>query len=136
MLQGITNKIQNIFSLPKKNNISENQTTEKSNNNSTDLSNISNTAKIFDSVNKLMDLGDSNRFSEADIDKLNPSEKAEFLKMLGESLKNGSMSYEVVEVNGKPEKHFIVNEIGDERLYGSKLSRKYYQQKNKDNSGI
>ncbi|HOP51138.1 MAG TPA: hypothetical protein PK887_11035, partial [Ignavibacteriales bacterium] len=48
----------------------------------TDKIEISNTAKAFDTVNKILDLGSSNRFSEAELDKLNPKEKEEFLKML------------------------------------------------------
>lgn len=87
---------------------------------------ISNTAKAFDAVNKILDLGNSNRFSEAELDKLNPKEKQEFLKMLSILLKKGIVGYEVLEIKGKPVKYYIVNEIGDKRTYGAKLSKKYY----------
>jgi hypothetical protein len=46
--------------------------------------------------------------------------------MLAKLLKAGVVGYEVLEVNGKPEKHYIVNEIGDERIYGAKLYKKKY----------
>jgi len=95
----------------------------------TDKIEISNTAKAFDTVNKILDLGSSNRFSEAELDKLNPKEKEEFLKMLSVLLKKGIVGYEVLEINGKPVKYYIVNEIGDRRTYGAKLSKKYYNNK-------
>lgn len=91
-----------------------------------DKAEISNTAKAFDAVNKILDLGNSNRFSEADLDKLNPKEKEEFLKMLAILLKKGVVGYEVLEIKGKPVKYYIVNEIGDTRTYGAKLSKKHY----------
>lgn len=100
----------------------------RANNNATieDKAEISNTAKAFDAVNKILDLGNSNRFSEADLDKLNPKEKEEFLKMLAILLKKGIVGYEVLEIKGKPVKYYIVNEIGDRRTYGAKLSKKHY----------
>ena len=55
---------------------------------------------------------------------LNDAEKEEFLKMLANLLKHGIIGYEILEVNGQPEKHFIVNQIGDERIYGAKLYKK------------
>lgn len=82
---------------------------------------ISNTSKAFDRLNDFMNLGKPGRM---DISDLSPEEREEFLKMLADLLKNGIVGYEVREVDGKPEKHFIVNEIGDERLYGTKLYKK------------
>ncbi|HOJ37450.1 MAG TPA: hypothetical protein PLI27_01340 [Ignavibacteriales bacterium] len=93
---------------------------------SNDKLEISNTAKAFDVVNKVLDLGNSNRFSEAELDKLNPKEKEEFLKMLANLMKKGIVGYEVLEIKGKPVKYYIVNEIGDTRTYGAKLSKKHY----------
>ncbi len=90
-----------------------------------DTAEISNTAKVFDKLDKFLNLGRSNRL---DLDDLNDKEKEEFMKMLAELLKRGIVGYEVLEVNGKPEKHYIVNQIGNERIYGAKLYKKkgYY----------
>lgn len=86
-----------------------------------DSAEISNTAKVFDKLDKFLNLGRSNRL---DIDDLNDKEKEEFLKMLSELIKRGVIGYEILEVNGKPEKHYIVNQIGNQRIYGAKLYKK------------
>ncbi|MEG8946172.1 hypothetical protein [Rosettibacter firmus] len=90
-----------------------------------DTAEISNTAKVFDKLDKFLNLGKSNRL---DIDDLNDKEKEEFMKMLAELLKRGIVGYEILEVNGRPEKHYIVNQIGNERIYGAKLYKRkgYY----------
>jgi hypothetical protein len=87
---------------------------------------ISNTAKVYDNVNKFMNLGSNDRL---ELSQMNAAEKDEFLKMLSTTIKNGIVGYEVLEVKGKPEKHFVENEIGDQRIYGAKLYRKkgYYK---------
>ena len=87
---------------------------------------ISNTSKAFAKIDKFLNLGRADRL---DVGDLNDAEKSEFLKMLSTLLKEGVVGYEIIEVNGKPEKHYIVNEIGDERLYGKKLYKKqgYYK---------
>lgn len=82
---------------------------------------ISNTAKVYDKVDKFLDLGDSDRL---DIGELNEAERKEFLKMLSALIKKGIVGYEVLDVNGKPEKHFVDNQIGDKRLKGAKLYKK------------
>ena len=79
---------------------------------------ISNTSKAFKKLDDFLNLGKPDRLSADD---LNPAEKEEFLKMLAYSLKKGIVGYEILEVNGKPEKHYIVNQIGDDRLKGAKL---------------
>jgi len=86
---------------------------------------ISNTSKAFSKVEKFLNLGRPDRL---DIDDLNEEEKKEFLKMLSALLKKGIVGYEILEVNGKPEKHYIVNQIGDERLNGAKVYKRkgYY----------
>lgn len=86
-----------------------------------DTAEISNTAKAFNKLDKFLNLGNSNRL---DIDDLNEKEKNEFMKMLSELLKRGVVGYEILEVNGKPEKHYIVNQIGNQRIYGAKLYKK------------
>ncbi|MFH1195755.1 MAG: hypothetical protein V1720_08570 [bacterium] len=82
---------------------------------------ISNTSKAFAKLDKFLNLGSPDRL---DIDDLNSAEKEEFLKMLTELLKKGVVGYEILEVNGKPEKHYIVNQLGDERIKGAKLYRR------------
>ena len=82
---------------------------------------ISNTSRAFSKLNNFLNLGKRDRL---DIGDLNPKEKKEFLKMLVKLLKMGIVGYEILKVNGKPEKHYIVNQIGDERIYGAKLYNK------------
>lgn len=88
---------------------------------------ISNTSKAFAKIESFLNLGKADRL---DISGLNDAEKEEFLKMLATLLKEGIVGYEIIDVNGKPEKHYIVNQIGNERLYGKKLYKK--QGYNKD----
>lgn len=87
---------------------------------------ISNTAKVYDKVDKFLNLGDSDRL---DIGELNEAERKEFLKMLSALIKKGIVGYEVLDVNGKPEKHFVDTKIGDKRIYGAKLYKRngYYK---------
>ena len=84
---------------------------------------ISNTSKVFKKLDDFLNLGKPDRL---DLSDLNPEEKEEFLKMLSKLLKAGIVGYEILEVNGKPEKHYIVNQIGDERIYGAKLYKEKY----------
>ncbi|AFN74118.1 hypothetical protein MROS_0877 [Melioribacter roseus P3M-2] len=93
---------------------------------STDSAEISNTARVFDKLDKFLNLGRKDRL---DIGDLNEAEKEEFMKMLATLIKRGIVGYEVLEINGKPEKHYIVNQIGNERTYGARLYNKkgYYR---------
>ncbi len=97
-----------------------------SNANSLDSAEISNTARVFDKLDKFLNLGRKDRL---DLSDLNEAEKEEFMKMLAALIKRGIVGYEVLEINGKPEKHYIVNQIGNERTYGAKLYKKkgYYK---------
>jgi hypothetical protein len=87
---------------------------------------FSNTSKVFAKIDKFLNLGRPDRL---EIDDLNEEEQKEFLKVLADLLKRGIVGYEVLEVNGRPEKHYIVNQIGNERLYGTKLYKRdgYYK---------
>lgn len=87
---------------------------------------ISNTAKVYDKIDKFLNLGRPDRLNVND---LNRAEIDEFLKMLTNLIKKGIIGFKILEVNGKPEKHDIVNQIGDERIYGAKIYRKngYYK---------
>ncbi len=82
-------------------------------------------SKVFDKIENFLNLGKPDRLNFSD---LNPEEKEEFFKILATLIKNGIVGYEIFEVDGKPEKHFIVNQIGDKRTYDSKLYKKdhYY----------
>ncbi len=99
--------------------------TSKSPESKSDKLEISASGKAFKKIDDFLNLGKPDRLDTSD---LNPAEKEEFLKMLSTLLKKGIVGYEVLEVNGKPEKHFIVNQIGDERIKGAKLYKKdnYY----------
>jgi hypothetical protein len=88
----------------------------------TDKIEISNTAKAFAKLDNFLNLGKKDRLDTSD---LNEEEKKEFLKMLAKLLQEGVVGYEILEVNGKPEKHYIVNQIGDERIKGAKLFNRY-----------
>lgn len=99
---------------------------EKNKSSGNDSLTISNTAKAFAVVDKMMNLGKEGRFNLEDINNLNNEEKKDFYKMLSSLLQKGILGYEELEVNGKKEKHFIVNQIGNERLKGAKLYRKNY----------
>lgn len=91
-----------------------------------DTIDISASSRAFKKIDDFLNLGKPDRLNTDD---LNPEEKQEFLKMLSSLLKQGVVGYEVLEVNGKPEKHYIVNQIGDERIKGAKLYTKndYYR---------
>ena len=79
-------------------------------------------------IDDFLNLGKPDRLSTEGMTK---EEKDEFLKMLSILLKKGIVGYEVLEVDGKPEKHFIVNQIGNQRIYGAELykNKSYFKDK-------
>ncbi|MBS1536150.1 MAG: hypothetical protein JST20_00210 [Bacteroidetes bacterium] len=79
--------------------------------------NVSLSSNVFKKVESFMNAGSS---KDILLNDLTPDEKEQFLKILAGLLKEGIIGYEILEVNGKPEKHFLVNQIGDRRLYGAK----------------
>jgi hypothetical protein len=85
---------------------------------------ISNTAKAFQKLDDFLNLGKKDRM---DLSGLSKEEKKEFLKMMATLIQHGIIGYQEYEINGKREKHYIVNTIGDERLYGAKP--KYVREK-------
>lgn len=103
--------------------------TDKTSQSKSDKIEISATGKAFKKIDDFLNLGKPDRLDTSD---LNPAEKEEFLKILAALLKKGIVGYEILEVNGKPEKHYIVNQIGDERIKGAKLYKKdnYYTRDN------
>lgn len=90
---------------------------KESSGNKKDSIEISNTAKAFQKLDDFLNLGKRDRM---DLSGLNKAEKEEFLKMLTTLIRHGIVGYQEYEINGKREKHYIVNTIGDERLYGAK----------------
>jgi len=82
---------------------------------------ISNTAKVYDKLDKFLNLGAKDRL---DISELNSEEKKEFFKMLSQLIKKGVVGYEVLDIKGKGEKHYIETRIGNERLKNAKLYNK------------
>jgi DNA replication protein DnaD len=98
----------------------------KEDNTQKDTIEISDSAKVFSNIDKVMDVSDPNRLNLSD---MNETEKKDFLNTLGNLLKKGFMGYETLKVKGKPEKHFLETEIGDQRLKGAKV---YIRDKNSD----
>ena len=86
-----------------------------------DSSEISDTSRVFLQVDRFLNLGSADRL---DPGKLNSPEGKEYLKILSGLLKKGVVGYEVLKVNGQPEKHFIETEIGDSRLKGAKVYKR------------
>lgn len=83
-----------------------------------DSAEISNSAKAFKKIDSFLNLGEPRSFT---LDEMSPEEKEEFLKMLSTLLQKGIVGYEELEVDGKREKHFIVTQIGNERIKGARL---------------
>ena len=83
-----------------------------------DTASISDASKVFSQVDKVFNLGNTD---SVDVGNMSPADKKEFIKIVANLLHKGVVGYEVLNVNGQPEKHFIENEIGDERIKGAKL---------------
>jgi len=83
-----------------------------------DTASISNTSKVFSQVDRVFNLGNPGR---ADTGNMTPDDRKEFIKIVANLLHKGVVGYEILNVNGRPEKHFIENEIGDTRIKGAKL---------------
>lgn len=79
---------------------------------------LSATPKVFDKINNFLNLGKSDRL---DVSDLNSAEREEFLQMISKLLQAGVVGYEMLEIDGKIEKHFIVNQIGNPRTKGAKV---------------
>ena len=115
-------KIENLFLFS-----DESEKKKKEENKIKDKLEISDSAKVYDAVNKFMNLGRNDRL---DIKGLSKEERKEFLQMLAKLLQKGIVGFEILEVNGKKEKHFIENQIGNQRLYGAKrVKQTYYKGK-------
>ncbi len=80
---------------------------------------ISDTAKAFKKVDEFLNLGKPDRLES--VLNMSPGVQEEFFKMLSILLQRGVVGYEMLEVDGKPEKHYMVTQIGDQRIQDAKL---------------
>lgn len=79
---------------------------------------ISSTAKAFNKLDSFLNLGKPDRLDTSDLSK---KDKEEFMMMLAKLMKKGIVGYEYLEVDGKKEKHFIVNQLKDDRIKDAEL---------------
>ncbi|MFN8359856.1 MAG: hypothetical protein U0264_08065 [Candidatus Kapaibacterium sp.] len=79
--------------------------------------NVSLSSNVFKKVESFMNLGST---KDILLNDLTADEKDQFLKILSTLLKEGIVGYEMLEVNGRPEKHFVDISFGDHRLRGAK----------------
>ncbi|MCX7909761.1 MAG: hypothetical protein N2560_09660 [Ignavibacteria bacterium] len=73
---------------------------------------------VWDAVDSLFDLGDSNIFSFL---KLSEEEQKKFWEIVSKLIKAGILGYRYYEVNGKLERHFIEYEIANPRLANARI---------------
>jgi hypothetical protein len=83
--------------------------------------NLSGDSKVYKKVENFLNLGSTKDLLMND---LSTEERAKFFQIIAALVKQGIIGYHEYEINGKKEKHHIVNELGDRRLYGAKLARK------------
>ncbi len=81
---------------------------------------ISNTAKVFKKVDDLFNLSGPEHLSMED---LSAEERREFVKAVATLLKDKYVGYEVLNINGRPEMHDVVLQLGDERTAHAKPYR-------------
>lgn len=79
---------------------------------------IPNTSKAFKKLDEFLNLGRTRDLSLSD---LSDEEKEEFGKMLSTLVKHGIVGYTVYDVDGRPEKHYVLDELGNSRLKGRKV---------------
>ena len=78
---------------------------------------ISDAGKVMSKVDDFLNLSKKDR---ADLSGMSPEEKTAFVKIVAKLIQSGIVGYEEFEINGHREKHFLANQIGDERLYGAR----------------
>lgn len=81
---------------------------------------ISDTSKVMDNVENFLNLGKS---FDVTLNDMNEQERDSFVKTLTTLIQSGVMGYEYYEINGKRYKIFLVNQIGDNRLYNAEIKR-------------
>lgn len=80
---------------------------------------LSASSDVFKAVDSFYNLGGDDRLSS--YSSLSESDKAEFIKVVASLAQSGYMGYEVLKINGQPEKHDIDMQIGDEATYNAPL---------------
>lgn len=129
-----------IFSETKNKNIDKQNNINKSkiiSNSKESIQNDSiNISNVFEKVDKLFDLGNSDK----DISNLNEEEKKKYYQVVAKLLKKGIIGYNYYKKNGKVTKKFIETELGNselddrDKLVNGKTSREiYFQQTYKNN---
>ncbi|MGD8781463.1 MAG: hypothetical protein PVH88_21170 [Ignavibacteria bacterium] len=107
----------------------EEKSAEESESSKKDSIEISDKTRAFSKLNDFLNLGKTDRL---DMEDMAPGEKEEFLKMLSKLLEKGIVGYEYLEVDGKKEKHFIVNQIGNRKLYDAELYEEPFLEKDSE----
>jgi hypothetical protein len=74
---------------------------------------------VFGAVDSFFNLGNSGRLNS--YYNLSDKDKESFVKIVSELMKQGYVGYEILEIDGQPEKHSIESQIGDERVKNAKL---------------
>jgi len=74
---------------------------------------------LFGAVDNFFNLGKSDRLNS--YYNLSDKDKESFLKVVSELMKQGYVGYEILEIDGQPEKHSIESQIGDSRTSNAKL---------------
>lgn len=80
---------------------------------------LSTSSDVFKAVDSFYNLGGDDRLSS--YSNLSESDKVDFIKVVASLAKTGYMGYEVLKINGQPEKHDIDMQIGDEETYDAPL---------------
>ena len=80
--------------------------------------------RVWDKIDDFLNLGSTKDINLTD---LSPDEKKQYFSVLAKIMNDGIAGYNYYKVNGKIEKHYLVNTIGDSRLYGAKkIYDKYF----------
>jgi hypothetical protein len=77
----------------------------------------SNALKVMRRIDNFLNLGS---LKDLDFSDFSKEEKEQFYKALAKLLQEGIIGYKYYDIDGKLEKHFLVNTIGDKRLYRAK----------------
>lgn len=74
--------------------------------------------KVFRKIDRFFDLGST---STLDLGDLSKEESRQFWKVVSKLLQKGLVGYNYYEIDGKIEKHYVISDLGNQRLAGSKV---------------
>ncbi|MBD3410239.1 MAG: hypothetical protein GF419_08545 [Ignavibacteriales bacterium] len=77
-----------------------------------------NPTKVYDRIENFLNLGGASRL---ETDDLTPEEARQFLVMMAKLTRQGIVGFEEFEIDGRRERHYVVNQFGDDRLKGARL---------------